>query len=193
MKYDPIAQFCDLWKVATQNSPLKQKNAVCISTLNSNGYPEGRFVDLKEVSHSGFLFCSYLNSNKGEQISANPKVAMTVWWDHIGCQIRILGNAKEAPRQTAERHWKNRSKDAQTTTSCFEQSRPIDSEGKMIIQFENTQKEFKDKNVPKPENWGGYIISPISIEILTFKESRLHLREFYKLENDIWYLTLLQP
>jgi pyridoxamine 5'-phosphate oxidase len=193
MKHDPIARFCHLWEIAVQDTPLKQKSAVCISTINSEGFPEGRFVDLKEVSNSGFLFCSYLNSNKGNQISANSKVAMTVWWDHLGYQIRVVGNAKQAPLQIAERHWKNRSKDAQTATTCFKQSCPIDSEEKMKEQFENTKKELKGKHVPKPENWGGYIISPISIEVLTFKKSRLHLREFYKLENDTWSLTLLQP
>lgn len=82
---------------------------------------------------------------------------------------------------------------AQVTTTCFNQSYPIDSEEMMNKQFESTQKAFENKSVPIPENWGGYLISPISIEILRFKESRLHLREFYKLENNAWSLTLLQP
>lgn len=193
MTHDPISYFCDLWKTASINTPLKQKNAVCISTINNDGFPEGRFVDLKEVDNRGFVFCSYLDSNKGKQISANPKVAMTIWWDHIGLQVRVVGKANKISNQAADQYWNGRSRSAQITTTCFAQSQPIDSEEQITKRFKAAQKELESTNVPKPKTWGGYLISPLSIEILTFKESRLHLREYFKRDEENWNLTLLQP
>nr|WP_314861698.1 pyridoxamine 5'-phosphate oxidase family protein [uncultured Undibacterium sp.] len=76
---NPFEKFNTWWKSALTDSPLKQKNAVCISTIDSNGYPSGRFVDLKAVNELGFTFCTYLSSAKGEHINENAKIALTLW------------------------------------------------------------------------------------------------------------------
>jgi len=193
MPHDPISHFHELWKTASKNTPLRQKNAVCVSTINSDGFPEGRFVDLKEVDNNGFVFCSYLDSNKGKHILKNPKASMTIWWDHVGLQVRVVGYAHQISKQSADKYWHGRSKSAQIATTCFAQSTPIDSEDQITKQFEEAMKEYESTSVPKPDAWGGYSISPSSIEILTFRENRLHLREFYKRQTDEWDLTLLQP
>jgi pyridoxamine 5'-phosphate oxidase len=46
VRENPFEKFNELWSNALSNSPLQQKSAVCISTIDSNGYPSGRFVDL---------------------------------------------------------------------------------------------------------------------------------------------------
>lgn len=84
---NPISKFESWWQEALADSQLQQKSAVCVSTIDENGFPAGRFVDLKSVSDSGFIFCSYFDSVKGKHIAREPKTAMTVWWDHVGYQI----------------------------------------------------------------------------------------------------------
>ena len=56
---NPIEKFNDLWQQALLDSPLQQKSAVCVSTINAEGFPESRFVDLKKVDEQGFVFCTY--------------------------------------------------------------------------------------------------------------------------------------
>lgn len=190
---DPFEKFNTWWRGALLNSPLKQKNAVCISTIDSNGYPSGRFVDLKAVNELGFTFCTYLNSAKGQHINENSKVALTLWWDHVGYQVRVLGVAQPIGEGEAVTYWKTRSKEAQLTTTAFEQSEPLANEAELQTRIESISEQYINSDVPKPSAWGGYCIKPHSIEFLTFRESRLHLRELYTLSESVWSRSLLQP
>ncbi|KZN45438.1 pyridoxine/pyridoxamine 5'-phosphate oxidase [Pseudoalteromonas luteoviolacea] len=190
---NPISKFKVWWQDSQANSPLNQKNAVCVSTLDEGGFPSGRFVDLKAVSDEGFVFCSYMDSEKGKQISHNSKSAMTIWWDHVGYQVRVIGHAKEISKIEADRFWEKRTRSAQLTTSAFEQSAPLESESLLETRLQKASIKLDGQPVPKPDNWGGYVIKPVSIEFLTFRESRLHLRELYERTDGYWSKQLLQP
>ncbi len=190
---NPIEKFNDLWQQALLDSPLQQKSAVCVSTINAEGFPESRFVDLKQVDEQGFVFCTYYDSNKGQEISRNPKVSLSVWWDHIGQQVRVVGLAEQISEQAAIQFWQTRSRSAQLTTLSCEQSQPLSSESALVEQFDKTQQTFEGKEVTKPQNWGGYSIRPVSIEFLAFAESRLHIRTRFTKKNDVWTKMLLQP
>ncbi|APS43776.1 hypothetical protein AVI51_11580 [Piscirickettsia salmonis] len=61
-----------------------------------------------------------------------------------------------------------------------QQSQPLNDEQILIDQFHILEKKFHNEKVPRPKNWGGYQVKPTSIEFLTFKENRLHLREFFQ-------------
>lgn len=189
----PINKFKLWWQEALAESPLKQKSAVCVSTIDNNGFPSGRFVDLKEVSDKGFVFCSYLDSAKGRHISNNSKSSMTFWWDHVGYQIRVVGYAEEIAEIEANKFWETRTRSAQLTTTAFDQSAPLDSESVLVKRLKQVSENLDGKPVPKPKNWGGYLIKPISIEFFTFQESRLHLRELYEYTGSCWVKQLLQP
>lgn len=190
---NPIAKFNKWWEDALNNTPLKQKSAVCVSTINSDGFPTGRFVDLKEVTEKGFKFCTFLDSNKGGQIAVNSKIAMTVWWDHVGLQVRVVGNAQALTQQEATLFWESRSREAQLTTLCSNQSQFLENEIVLSQQLLNTEELYQDRLIPKPSNWGGFSIQPVSIEFLTFNDNRLHLREFFEVGSGDWSKVLLQP
>lgn len=190
---NPISKFELWWKEALAASPLQQKSAVCVSTIDEKGFPTGRFVDLKSVSDSGFVFCTYFDSAKGRHIAREPKVAMTVWWDHLGYQIRVVGSAQVISDAEADCFWQGRSRSAQLITTAFEQSEPLYTENDLTTGLEASSAQFADQAVPRPSNWGGYRIKPVSIEFLTFRESRLHLRELFETKNKAWVKQLLQP
>ncbi|QSX39141.1 pyridoxal 5'-phosphate synthase [Shewanella sedimentimangrovi] len=190
---NPISKFQLWWQAAVADSPLQQKSAVCVSTIDESGFPTGRFVDLKAVSDKGFVFCSYLESAKGKHIECNPKSAMTIWWDHVGYQVRVVGTAEIISADEAEHFWQTRSRSAQLTTTAFDQSKPLDSEDRLTTQLQETSDKLAGQPVPRPLNWGGYRINPISIEFLTFRESRLHLRELFERNGTGWEKQLLQP
>jgi len=190
---NPIQQFNDWWNVAKSDSPLKQKSAVCISTINADGFPNGRFVDLKSADESGFVFCTDVNSAKGNEIRTNPKVALTVWWDHVGFQVRVIGTAKALSKSEAEKYWGRRSREAQLTTLASNQSQQLNNKGHLIEKLNKLKHEFKDRDIPKPKEWSGYLIQPVSIEFLNFKENRLHIRELFEHKDGEWVKGLLQP
>jgi pyridoxamine 5'-phosphate oxidase len=190
---NPISKFERWWQQALADSPLQQKSAVCVCTIDENGFPAGRFVDLKSVSDSGFVFCTYFDSAKGKHIAREPKTAMTIWWDHVGYQIRVVGSAQVITDAEADCCWQSRSRSAQVITTAFEQSEVLNSESDLITRLEAASTQLADRPVARPNNWGGYRIKPISIEFLTFQESRLHLRELFEYKNNGWFKQLLQP
>ena len=190
---NPINKFKAWWQESQVDSPLNQKNAMCVSTIDERGFPSGRFVDLKAVSDEGFVFCSYLDSAKGKHILYNPKTAMTFWWDHVGYQVRVIGQAKEITEAAADGFWETRTRSAQLTTTAFDQSAQLESETVLATRLQKASVKFEGQSVPRPENWGGYVIKPVSIEFLTFRESRLHLRELYEHTDGCWEKKLLQP
>lgn len=190
---NPISKFETWWQAALADSPLQQKSAVCVSTIDERGFPAGRFVDLKAVTAAGFVFCSYFDSAKGRHIARDAKTAMTVWWDHVGYQIRVVGSAHVISDAEADCFWQSRNRSAQLTTTAFEQSERLTSEHELTSRLEQSSAQFADQPVPRPNNWGGYCIQPISIEFLTFRESRLHLREFFESTGNGWVKQLLQP
>lgn len=190
---DPIGKFKNWWEIAIGDSPLTQLNAACVSTIDENGFPAARFVDLKAVSIDGFVFCTNYDSNKGRELANNPKAAMTIWWDHVGLQVRVTGIASCISRQLAEEFWEARSRDAKLTTISFRQSRSLPSESGLEAKLNEATKEYANTVITKPEDWGGYRIDPQRIEFLTFRKNRLHLRDLFEKSDTAWTNSLLQP
>ncbi|MBO1257079.1 pyridoxal 5'-phosphate synthase [Alteromonas sp. 5E99-2] len=190
---NPIIKFESWWQEALVDCPLRQKSAVCVSTIDKDGFPSGRFVDLKSANEKGFVFCTYFDSVKGKHIAHNSKTAMTIWWDHVGYQIRVVGTAEVITDVEADVFWQTRSRSAQLTTTAFDQSEPLVAEDDLKTRLQDVSTSFAEQPIPRPNNWGGYCIKPVSIEFLTFKESRLHLRELFKCKDNGWFKQLLQP
>lgn len=190
---NPISKFESWWREALVNSPLQQKSAVCVSTIDDDGFPTGRFVDLKSVTENGFVFCTYFDSAKGRHIARNSKASIAIWWDHVGYQVRVVGSAEVMTEGEADGFWKTRSRNAQLTTTAFDQSEPLDLESELLKRLQETSEKLVDQPIPRPDNWGGYCIKPVSIEFLTFRDSRLHLRELFLCKGSDWVKQLLQP
>jgi len=190
---NPLVKVKEWWEFAIEASPLKVKSAVCLSTVDERGFPSSRFVDLKDVDLEGVVFCSNYDSKKGDDIENNPKAGVTAWWDHVGYQIRVVGNAVRVPEDEATRYWETRNRSAQIATLCFSQSQKLASYGLLEEKYLDAESKYTSNSIPKPNNWGAYKIVPNSIEFLEFKESRLHHREYFQLEHDDWSRCLLQP
>jgi pyridoxamine 5'-phosphate oxidase len=190
---NPIAKFTLWWQAALADSPLQQPGAVCISTIDENGFPAGRFVDLKAVRADGLVFCSDLASAKGRHLAHNPKIAMTVWWDHLGYQVRVTGFAAPITAAEADHFWQTRSRSAQLVTTAFTQSSPLASELDLTTTYDQAAARLSEQAITRPARWGGYGIKPVAMEFLTFSDSRLHLRELFQLEASGWTKQLLQP
>ncbi len=151
MSENPILKFNSWWREVKDNLNLKHSGAVCVSTLDENGFPTARFVDLKSVDEAGFIFCTYLDSPKGRDLKRNPKISLTFWWEGFGYQIRVCGLACEIPTVVADDYWQTRSRDAQMTTLSCKQSQPLASEMELHQQFDKVRSHIGTQPVPRPE------------------------------------------
>lgn len=189
----PIAVFKSLWRDAKSRGSSKHRNAVCISTIDADGYPNSRFVDLKEADETGFVFCTHLDSDKALDIGRNPKAGLTLWWEHVATQVRVRGACAAISEREADTHWASRLRDAQIATATFQQSRPLASLASLAEHYAHALAEHEGQSIPRPANWGGFRLRPERIEFLEFKESRLHARTAYSRVGSDWERGFLQP
>ncbi|MGG6135888.1 pyridoxine/pyridoxamine 5'-phosphate oxidase [Pantoea allii] len=195
MAENPMAKFHQWWTEYKRDVSPAHPGAVCVSTVSESGAPRARFVGLKSADEDGFVFCTWFDSPKGKDLNQNPKIALTFWWEEKGWQVRVEGTVEQVSEQESKKEWASRSRDAQLATLCFKQSQPLDSEDELYDMYRRAQAETADGPVEKPARWGGYKVIPVSIEFLTFRENRMHLREYYYRKDKItdWEKTLLQP
>jgi pyridoxamine 5'-phosphate oxidase len=190
---DPLVLFRDWFADARATSPLQHPGAVCVSTVDSHGAPDARFVDLKQVTDEGFVFCTRLDSAKGLALTRDPRVALTFWWAHIERQVRVAGTARRISDGEADSFFQQRSRDAQLISSVSQQSAPLSELVVIEQRVSQLEHELAGASVQRPREWGGYVVIPSRIEFLTFQATRMHERRLFSRTSAGWEQGLLQP
>lgn len=190
---DPIALFRAWRREAADSGTLAFPDAMCLSTVDEDGTPHARFVDLKEVREDGFVFCTSHTSPKGAHLEADPRVALTFWWDHARRQVRVSGLAARITDVEADGVFRRRPRDAQLASWAFEQGAVLARDASLDERLSVTRERFGADRVPRPPHWGGYVVSPRRIEFLTFETSRAHRRVVYERRDGEWTVSRVQP
>ena len=190
---EPFDLFLLWYGEAMAANPGDHRGAVCLSALDEEGFPDGRFVDFKGLHGNRFIFCTHLDSPKSRAIEAHAKVALTFWWDHLGRQVRVRGLAKRIGDTEADAFFQARPREARLTAWTSRQSSPLTSMEALEQRFHEMRRRFSGAEVPRPDHWGGYGIEAVSIEFLAFRDNRLHRRTRYRRSETAWTAELLQP
>ena len=175
-----------------QNDP----NAICVSSVNTEGMPNGRYVLLKDVSENGFLFYTNLKSQKGKELFGSKKGALTWWSRAQNKSVRVQGSVKQVSDEVANNYWSTRKEDAKISAILSKQSEEVTSRDQLEEEFTKLKAEYAGKEIPRPDHWSGVIISPQKIEFWEATDeytSRLHNRFVFELQNDQWVTKRLYP
>lgn len=190
---NPLLLFEKWFSEEKELSNLKLPAACCLSTIGLDGYPNSRFVSLKETKNESFVITGPLDSRKGREIENSPKAALSFWWTTTERQIRIQGDVSKIPKSNAKIYFEQRNRDSKIVSTVFEQGKSIQSVTHLQKHFEEKKEELESKEIKCPENWGGIYIKPLRIEFMEFKKSRLHERKLYEKVNNEWSMIILQP
>ena len=151
-------------------------------------------VLLKGFDNSGFTFFTNYSSHKGKDIEQRQVVCMNFFWVSLQRQIRITGKASKITTKESLEYFKSRPRGSRIGAWVSPQSEIIPNRDflesknqEIITKFENTEE------LPKPDHWGGYRISPTSLEFWQGRPSRLHDRLIYTKESDSWKINRLAP
>ncbi len=189
---DPFSQF-ETWFDEATAAKIHEPNAMNLSTVSKEGRPSARIVLLKGFNTNGFIFYTNYESKKGLQILAHPFGALTFYWPELERQVRIEGKIARTGREASTAYFQSRPRGSQIGAIVSPQSQTIP--GRELLEERWAEYEADDRPVfEKPDNWGGFQLTPDLIEFWQGRSSRLHDRLEYKLKDGgEWVINRLAP
>ena len=191
---DPIELF-KIWMEEAKVSEPNDPNALALATADKNSIPSVRIVLLKDFNKEGFLFYTNLKSQKSGELKENPNASMCFHWKSLLRQIRINGKLIKVANDVADEYYDSRSYNSRIGAWASKQSSVLKNRKDLISSIEDYKKKYDDKdNVPRPEHWSGWSLSPTSIEFWLDGDNRIHERlKYIKNEKGNWDKSLLSP
>ena len=195
LELDNPFQLFEKWFEEAKRKEINDPNALALGTASKAGVPSVRMVLLKGYDENGFIFYTNLKSQKGNEIKENPNASMCFHWKSLLRQIRIVGTLKQVDDKTADEYYNSRAYESRIGAWASKQSSVLKNRDELLNALEDFKKKYKNKgNVPRPKNWSGWNLKPLSIEFWLDGENRIHERLKYTLnKNDNWIKTLLSP
>lgn len=191
----PIQQFKDWFAEAEASDQILEPNAMTLATATADGIPSARIVLLKGLDEEGFRFYTNYQSTKGQMMAENPYVSLVFFWDALQRQVRVAGTAYKLSEADSTAYFQKRPKGSQIGAWVSPQSQVIESRAALEHNAATLEQQFKEAEIlPKPINWGGYVVRPYQMEFWQGRSSRLHDRLQYRLTEDHqWILERLAP
>lgn len=189
---NPFAQF-EKWFAESMTVADDDPNAFALSTCSPEGRPSSRIVLLKAVDERGFSFYTNYGGRKSRELEENPNASMLFFFKELHRQIRIEGKIEKVTREESEKYFHSRPHDSQLAAWTSAQSTKIESRKALEEKFAGYEKEFKNKEIPLPDFWGGFRLIPDYFEFWQGRENRLHDRISYEKENTGWNISRLSP
>ena len=189
---NPIKQFEKWWGEAIKIQ-AEEANAMTLATCDGKGYPSARIVLLKGFSEEGFIFFTNYESRKGIELQQNPHACLVFFWKELERQVRIEGEVKKISAAESDEYFLIRPQESRLSAWSSPQSKVIKARDVLEKKVEHYRQVFADGNIPRPANWGGFIVTPFLIEFWQGRASRLHDRLQYTATEAGWHIDRLAP
>lgn len=189
---NPITQFSK-WFTEAVDSKVNEPNAMTVCTATKDGKPSGRIILLRNFDDNGFVFYTNYNSRKGTEIMENPNAALLFFWPELERQIRIEGILSKQSEEGSDLYFNSRPRTSKIGAWTSAQSKVIANRKILDEEYEKLSLKYPGENVPRPEHWGGYLLTPSSVEFWQGRPSRLHDRILYTKVNEEWKIERLAP
>lgn len=195
MHANPIEEFRVWYELAVSQSPGRwfEANAMTLATSDLVGNVTARIVLLKGIRESGFVYFTNYLSQKGRQVKANPRVSLTFHWPYLGRQVRVTGTVSQTSREDSIEYFHSRPRGSQIGAAASAQSEEIESREFLETQRNQLNEKYENSEVPCPDHWGGYVVTPGEVEFWQGRLDRLHDRIVYSVQDDGWSRKRLSP
>ena len=195
---DPLQLF-DHWLAQAAETEPNDPNAAALATATPLGAPSVRMVLVKRISEpEDQRFCVFTNtqSRKGLELAQNPQAALCFHWKSLRRQVRVTGPVSPLPAALSDAYFHSRSRASQIGANVSQQSRPLASRELLeaqVHQFTQSLPNPQTSQIPRPNYWQGYQLTPITIEFWQDGPNRLHDRFLFTQINGEWQKSRLYP
>ena len=191
---DPMGFFKKWFDEASDHSEIEEANAMSLTTLGIDDFPKSRVVLLKAFTDKGFVFYTNYQSEKGLAIAHHPKVGLSFFWPPLERQIIIKGLIQKTSSDQSNEYFNSRPKGSQLGAIVSDQSNVISDRTIIEAKLNALEIQYKNEEIPRPDNWGGYLVIPKSIEFWQGRPNRLHDRiRCHLRQTGLWDLERLAP
>jgi pyridoxamine 5'-phosphate oxidase len=189
---DPLVML-RRWMTDAIGAGLYDPTAMVLSTVSAEGAPSSRMVLCKGVEADGVTFYSNYGSSKGRDLASNGVCALLFPWHPIQRQVRVEGTAARLPGPVSDAYFASRPRSSQLAAWASEQSATVPSREALEAAYEEVARRFDGFEVPRPDFWGGYLVTPSVVELWQGRPGRLHDRLRYRLTPEGWVVERLAP
>lgn len=190
--YDPLALF-GRWFDQASKAGIYLPESTALGTATADGRPSVRFVLLKGFDERGFVFFTNYGSRKAAEMDANPFATLVFHWAILQRQVRIEGAVERIPKEESEAYYHSRPRGSQVGAWASKQSQVLPRRQDLEDRVKRFESEFGAGEVPLPTFWGGYRLSPDSVEFWQGRASRLHDRIKFVKDENRWDRARLYP
>ena len=191
---DPINLFHSWFHETKEFGGVDEVNAMTVATIGLDGFPKSRVVLLKKFDEEGFIFYTNYNSEKGRAILNNPNVCLSFFWHSMERQVIIKGIAEKTSAAVSDNYFESRPDGNKLGAIVSPQSEVIPSREYLDNKLIELESNYEGKPIPRPQNWGGFLVRPIAVEFWQGRPNRLHDRIRYQLDATFnWKIERLSP
>lgn len=183
-----------LWFEEVVATGLPEPEAMTLATATVDGRPSARMVLLKHVDPRGFVFYTNYEGRKAHELLDNPRAALVFFWQPVRRQVRIEGDVSMVSAEESDAYFSSRGRGSQLGAWASRQSSVIASRAALDRNLTDVERRFEDRDVPRPPYWGGFRVTPHTIEFWQGRVNRLHDRLVYRrTSGDQWVRERLSP
>jgi len=201
----PMDGVIKWFQEADQHEKIIEPNAVILSTTE-NKKSFQRTVLAKNIDRQGVTIFTNYQSQKGQQIEANPQVSILFPWHAMERQIFIQATVTRSSTEVSDNYFYSRPYESQAGAWASNQSEKLENRQQLVEQYETICKKYPKKpsqdndsantntKIPRPKWWGGYQLTPTLIEFWQGGAGRLHDRLVFEKQEDLsWTKKRLSP
>lgn len=190
--HNPLNQF-NVWMQLAIKAGNPEPNAMTLSTVGQNNRISSRIVLLRGIDETGLTFFTNYDSKKSKEIKENKSACLLFFWPEIMRQVRIEGKVTPVSSDISDDYFKSRPRENQIGAWASNQSAEVSDRESLDKAFKMFEEKYKNEIVPRPPNWGGFILSPIYFEFWQGRLGRLHDRIAYEKADNDWKIFRLAP
>jgi pyridoxamine 5'-phosphate oxidase len=194
---DPFLQFDRWFAEAFERRELDEPSAMTLATATQEGVPSARTVLLKGFDSRGFTWFTNYDSRKGREVSANPVASLCFRWATWERQVVICGRVSRVSAEESDAYFHSRPSGSRIGAIVSAQSTVISDRGKLEDDAARLAAGDVDA-LTRPAHWGGFRLSPLTVEFWQGRSSRLHDRlQFRRATTEpsdtAWTIERLSP